>query len=272
MPGAVAYGELELIARFKPNEAPWFQGGPIAAVSLESFLPAIGINISFWPDAAFFGFLAGFFESGDAAAAAPPTLFRSASIRSTTFSLRGRSFGVIGLPARFWLIRSTSAVSYWSSNLSGSKLPAFCSTMCLARSSMSLVTLTSWISSKIFRRIPDLVRIAQQRPHQSLVERLKRDDVLAVGQHHAADRDFVHLPDSFAIDREGVMSDLAVRTQVVGADQIGGSISLRSDRRRSGKTLVSARIVEIRRADALRLYEGKLRVGQGLDPFPPCSG
>jgi flagellar motility protein MotE (MotC chaperone) len=84
------------------------------------FLPAIGINISFWPDAAFFGFLVGFFVAR-VSPAAPPTLRRSASIRSTTFSPLGRAFAVIGLPARFWLIRSTRAVSYWSSNLSGSK-------------------------------------------------------------------------------------------------------------------------------------------------------
>ena len=44
-------------------------------------------------------------------AVAPPTLLRSASIRSTTFSPRGRSFGVIGLPERLLLIRSISAVS-----------------------------------------------------------------------------------------------------------------------------------------------------------------
>src|SRR5712664_3226637 len=64
-------------------------------------------------------------------------LLRRASIRSTTFSPFGRAFAVIGLPARFWLMRSIRAVSYWSSNLSGSKWPAFCSTMCLARSSMT---------------------------------------------------------------------------------------------------------------------------------------
>jgi hypothetical protein len=39
--------------------------------------------------------------------------------------------------------------------------------------------------------------------------------MLTVGQHHAADRDLAHLPDCFADDREGVVADLAVRTQVV---------------------------------------------------------
>ena len=60
-----------------------------------------------------------------AVAALPPMLLRSASIRSTTFSPRGRAFVLMGLPARFWLMRSMRAVSYWSSNLSGSKCPAF---------------------------------------------------------------------------------------------------------------------------------------------------
>ena len=50
--------------------------------------------------------------------------------------------------------------------------------------------------------------------------RLERDDVLAVGQHHASDRDLVHLADGFADDGEGVVADLAVRHQVVGTDQI----------------------------------------------------
>jgi hypothetical protein len=38
------------------------------------------------------------------AASAPPMLLRSASIKSTTFSPRDRSFAVMGLPARGWLM------------------------------------------------------------------------------------------------------------------------------------------------------------------------
>jgi hypothetical protein len=38
---------------------------------------------------------------------------------------RARSFDVIGLPARFWLMRSISAVSYWSSKLPGLESPGF---------------------------------------------------------------------------------------------------------------------------------------------------
>jgi hypothetical protein len=44
--------------------------------------------------------------------------------------------------------------------------------------------------------------------------------VFAVGQHHAADGDLVHLADGLADHREGVVADFAVRTQVVGPDQV----------------------------------------------------
>ncbi|WP_426437208.1 hypothetical protein [Bradyrhizobium genosp. P] len=43
------------------------------AVSFAGFLPSIGISISFWPAAAFRGFLAGFFGAS-ASAAPPPTV------------------------------------------------------------------------------------------------------------------------------------------------------------------------------------------------------
>lgn len=50
-----------------------------------------------------------------------------------------------------------------------------------------------------------------QRADQTLVHRLEPDDVLAVGQHDAADRDLFHLADGLADHREGVVADLAVR-------------------------------------------------------------
>jgi hypothetical protein len=65
---------------------------------------------------------------------------------------------------------------------------------------------------EILLRIAHFIRISQQRPHQALVEWLERDDVFAVRQHHASDRDLVHFPNGFANDREGVMANLAVRT------------------------------------------------------------
>jgi hypothetical protein len=63
-----------------------------------AFWPSMDISISFCTLEAFFGFLAGFAAF---AGAALPTLRRSASIKSTTLPAAGRSFGVIGLPARF---------------------------------------------------------------------------------------------------------------------------------------------------------------------------
>ena len=62
------------------------------------------------------------------------------------------------------------------------------------------------------------VGVAEQRAHQPLVQRLERDDVFAAGQHHASDRNLVHLADGLTDHREGVMPDLAVRAQVIGAD------------------------------------------------------
>lgn len=64
---------------------------------MAGFLPAIGISISFCPAAALRAFLADFFAASVVAAVPPPMLFRSASIRSTTFSPRGRAFAVMGL-------------------------------------------------------------------------------------------------------------------------------------------------------------------------------
>jgi hypothetical protein len=81
--------------------------GFFAAASF-GFLPSIGISISFWPLDALRGF---FGSAAFEGAASLPTLLRSPSIRSTTLLVAGRSFGTIGLPARFWLMRSISAVS-----------------------------------------------------------------------------------------------------------------------------------------------------------------
>jgi hypothetical protein len=73
---------------------------------------------------------------------------------------------------------------------------------------------------EVFVLGPHLVRIAQQRADQSLLQRLERNDVLAVGQDHAADSDLIHFPDGLADHGEGVVPDLAVRTQIVRADQV----------------------------------------------------
>jgi hypothetical protein len=85
---------------------------------------------------------------------------------------------------------------------------------------MSLVTFHVLDVVEILLRIPDLIGIAQKRSHEPLVHRLERDDVLAVGQDHASNRDLVHLTDGLADDGESVVTDLTVRTQVVRSDQI----------------------------------------------------
>ena len=121
------------------------------------------------------------------------------------------------------------------------------------------MTLTSWISSKYSSADAHFVGIAQQRSDQPLVERLERDDVLAVGQHHAADRDLVHLADGLADHREGVVPDLAVGTQVIGTDQIAridlGAVDELVD-------LDGARRFQ---RDVLELLLGHLDEGLGVD-------
>jgi hypothetical protein len=64
--------------------------GFLAVVSLAPFLPWIGISISFWPADALRVFLSGFAGGEDAL----PILWRNASIKSTTFSPRGRALAV----------------------------------------------------------------------------------------------------------------------------------------------------------------------------------
>ena len=61
----------------------------------------------------------------------------------------------------------------------------------------------------------DFVGVSQQRPHQPLVQRFERNNVLAIGQHHASDRNLVHLSDGFPDDGKRVVPDLAVGTQII---------------------------------------------------------
>ena len=51
-----------------------------------------------------------------------------------------------------------------------------------------------------------------RRFRQDLFVGVASGDVLAVGHHHAPDRDLVHLADGLADDREGVVADLSVRS------------------------------------------------------------
>src|SRR5450755_4964868 len=62
--------------------------------------------------------------------------------------------------------------------------------------------------------------VAQQRAHQSLFEGFERDDVLAAGQYDPSDGDRVHVADGLVDHGGGVVPDLAVRTQIIGADDV----------------------------------------------------
>jgi hypothetical protein len=46
--------------------------------------------------------------------------------------------------------------------------------------------------------------------------------VLQARQHDAADSDHIHVADGFSNDRKGVMPNLTVRDEIVGADQVAG--------------------------------------------------
>src|SRR5258708_37950575 len=88
-------------ARFRARDAAGLSAFLVSALAR---LPSIGRSISFWPAAAFRGFLPFAADSGAG-------LFFSASINSTTFSPRGRGFGPILLAWRFVLMSSVSASS-----------------------------------------------------------------------------------------------------------------------------------------------------------------
>ena len=85
----------------------------------------------------------------------------------------------MALPARFWLMRSTSGLVVVL-ELLRFELTRLLVHDVLRQISMSLVTLTSLDLVEILLRIADLIRVAQQRADETLVHRLERDDVLAV--------------------------------------------------------------------------------------------
>lgn len=78
--------------------------------------------------------------------------------------------------------------------------------------------------------VAHLVGIAQQRAHEAVGQRLERYDVLAAGEHHAADCDHVHAADRLAYDCEGVVPHLPIGDYVVGPDEIAGiDVGLRQE-------------------------------------------
>ena len=174
-------------------------------------MPAIGISISFWPAGAFFGFLAGFFEGSWPRRAAADALAQRVhqidDVLAPRTLLRDDGFAgalLVDEIDQGGFVLVLELVRLEVARLLVDDVPGEIEHVLGDFHVLDVV--------EIFGRIADFVGIAQQRSHQALVQRLERDDVLAVGQHHAADRDLVHLPDGLADDGEGVVADLAVRT------------------------------------------------------------
>ena len=72
---------------------------------------------------------------------------------------------------------------------------------------------------KIGGGIPNLVGLAQHA-HKPLVARFKRDDVLTVGQHDAADGDLIKRSDGVPDDGVGIVACLAIWNDVVGTYKV----------------------------------------------------
>jgi hypothetical protein len=66
----------------------------------------------------------------------------------------------------------------------------------------------------------NLIGVAEQGAHKSVLERLQPDDVFAAGKDKPSDSDHVHTADGFTDDGESVVANLAIRYQVVRSDQI----------------------------------------------------
>ena len=73
---------------------------------------------------------------------------------------------------------------------------------------------------EIFRLLAHFVGIAQRHAHHALAARLQRDDVLARGEHHLADRDHALLADGFADHGERLLPDFPVRHDEVGIVEV----------------------------------------------------
>ena len=76
------------------------------------------------------------------------------------------------------------------------------------------------MSSKYGLLVANFVGIAQREPHQTSASCLERDDVFSARQHNPTDGDHVHFGNRIANDREGVLSNLAVGSDVVGGVDI----------------------------------------------------
>src|SRR5215471_5028316 len=62
-----------------------------------------------------------------------------------------------------------------------------------------------------------LIWISQRNPEQALAARFECDDVLARGEDNPPERHHPFLADRFANDRERLLTDFAIRSEVIGA-------------------------------------------------------
>ena len=141
---------------------------------------------------------------------------RKASIRSKTFSSRNR--GSIVLTARpLCLVRSiaTTASSYRSANVAGSKSPALLSQDVLGELQHILGDGHVREIVEVAGGLAHLVGVEQRGPHEPLAPWLQHDHAFPLRQHHAAERDHGLAAHSVADDGEGVLADLVVGHKVV---------------------------------------------------------
>ncbi len=194
--------------------------------SLAVRLPLIGNSISRWPATALRGFLPVAFEEEAAfgAGAACRSVARlrfNASIRLMTLPLDLGAVFAEGVDASAFLVDEIDQRGFIVVlERIGLERSRFLFDDMLGEIQHVLGDFHVLDVFEIFLLAAHFVGIAQQRAHQALVERFQRDDVFAVGQHDTADRDLVHAADSFADHRERIMTDLAVRHEIIGADQI----------------------------------------------------
>src|SRR6266404_2278672 len=140
-------------------------------------------------------------------------------MRLITFAGSRRSGRSIGLPSCFFLSRSFRASSYRSSNLPGSKCAAFVSTICEARSSISLGNLIGNVV-EIVSFVANFVWIPQRDAEQSLPARLQCNDVLTGREDDLANCDHALFADGFPDHGERLLADLSIWCDVIGAVQV----------------------------------------------------
>ena len=77
-----------------------------------------------------------------------------------------------------------------------------------------------WKVVEVLFGVANFVRIAQCRPHQPLVPRLKHNHPLALAEYDPRQRHHIFAAHRLADHGEGLLADLVVRSDVIGAIQI----------------------------------------------------